>query len=312
MIEVAIMIEGQNGLNWMRWQRIAGAVEACGYIGLYRSDHYTNANPPDQDSLDCWVSLTWLASHTQRIEFGPLVSPISFRHPTHTARMAAALDDLSGGRFTLGIGAGWQEREHTNYGWDLLPPNERFLRLEEGLEVISLLLKSDDPVDFAGKYYQIKEGILLPRPSRTGGPPLLIGGNGRQRTLPLVARFAREWNALLIPPTEIATLNKQLDECINSQGRHPQEVRRSLMTGCIFGLNHKEVEGKVNRRTHGQRTSTELRQRGWIVGTADEIVQQCQQLTEVGIQRVMLQWLDLDDIAGLEAMADGIIAKLSN
>src|SRR4030042_99406 len=311
MIEVAIMIEGQNGLNWMRWQRIAGAVEACGYIGLYRSDHYTNANPPDQDSLDCWVSLTWLASHTQRIEFGPLVSPISFRHPTHTARMAAALDDLSGGRFTLGIGAGWQEREHTNYGWDLLPPNERFLRLEEGLEVISRLLKSDDPVDFAGKYYQIKEGILLPRPSRSGGPPLLIGGNGRQRTLPLVARFAREWNALLIPPAEIATLNKQLDECLNIQGRHPQEVRRSLMTGCIFGLNHKEVDGKVNRRTHGQRTSTELRQRGWIVGTAAEIVQQCQKLTEVGIQRVMLQWLDLDDIAGLEAMADGIIAKLS-
>jgi len=312
MIEVAIMIEGQNGLNWMRWQRIAGAVEACGYIGLYRSDHYTNANPPDQDSLDCWVSLTWLASHTQRIEFGPLVSPISFRHPTHTARMAAALDDLSGGRFTLGIGAGWQEREHTNYGWDLLPTNERFLRLEEGLEVISRLLKSDDPVDFAGKFYQIKEGILLPRPSRSGGPPLLIGGNGRQRTLPLVARFAREWNALLIPPAEIATLNKQLDECLNIQGRHPQEVRRSLMTGCIFGLNHKEVEGKVNRRTHGQRTSAELRQRGLIVGTADEIVQQCQQLTEVGIQRVMLQWLDLDDIAGLEAMADGIIDKLSN
>ena len=312
MIEVAIMIEGQNGLNWMRWQRIAGAVEACGYIGLYRSDHYTNANPPDQDSLDCWVSLTWLASHTQRIEFGPLVSPISFRHPTHTARMAAALDDLSGGRFTLGIGAGWQEREHTNYGWDLLPTNERFLRLEEGLEVISRLLKSDDPVDFAGKFYQIKEGILLPRPSRSGGPPLLIGGNGRQRTLPLVARFAREWNALLIPPAEIATLNKQLDECLNIQGRHPQEVRRSLMTGCIFGLNHKEVEGKVNRRTHGQRTSTELRQHGLIVGTADEIVQQCQQLTEVGIQRVMLQWLDLDDIAGLEAMADGIIDKLSN
>jgi alkanesulfonate monooxygenase SsuD/methylene tetrahydromethanopterin reductase-like flavin-dependent oxidoreductase (luciferase family) len=140
----------------------------------------------------------------------------------------------------------------------------------------------------------------------------LIGGNGRQRTLPLVARFAREWNALLIPPAEIATLNKQLDECLNIQSRHPQEVRRSLMTGCIFGLNHKEVEGKVNRRTHGQRTSAELRQRGLIVGTADEIVQQCQQLTEVGIQRVMLQWLDLDDIAGLEAMADGIIDKLSN
>jgi F420-dependent oxidoreductase-like protein len=311
MIEVAIMIEGQNGLNWERWQRIAGAVEACGYQGLFRSDHYTNSNPPDMDSLECWVSLTWLATHTHRIEFGPLVSPISFRHPTHTARMAAAVDDLSGGRLTLGIGAGWQEREHANYGWDLLPPKERFLRLEEGLEVISRLLKSDKPVDFNGTYYHIKEGILLPRPARTGGPPLLVGGNGRHRTLPLVARFAQEWNAIFIPPAEIASLNQQLNEYIKIQGRQPQDVRRSLMTNCVFGLDHKEVEQKVNQRTHGQRTPAELHQRGMIVGTAEEIVEQCQQLAEAGIQRVMLQWLDLDDIAGLEAMADGILVKLS-
>lgn len=141
MIEVAIMIEGQNGLNWKRWQRLASVVEACGYIGLYRSDHYTNADPPDMDSLECWVSLTWLATHTERLEFGPLVTPMSFRHPTHTARMAAAVDDLSGGRLTLGIGAGWQEREHVNYGWDLLDPKERFSRLEEGLKIISQRLK---------------------------------------------------------------------------------------------------------------------------------------------------------------------------
>jgi F420-dependent oxidoreductase-like protein len=311
MIEVAIMIEGQNGLNWERWRRIAGAVEACGYQGLFRSDHYTNSNPPDLDSLECWVSLTWLATHTHRIEFGPLVSPISFRHPTHTARMAAAVDDLSGGRLTLGIGAGWQEREHFNYGWDLLPPKERFLRLEEGLEVISRLLKSDEPVDFTGKYFHIKEGILLPRPARTGGPPLLVGGNGRHRTLPLVARFAQEWNAIFIPPAEIASLNQQLNEYIKIQGRQPQDVRRSLMTSCVFGLDHKEVEQKVNQRTHGQRTPDELHQRGMIVGTAEEIVEQCHQLAEAGIQRVMLQWLDLDDIAGLEAMADGILDKLS-
>src|SRR4030042_891559 len=217
MIEVAIMIEGQNGLNWKRWQRIAAAVEACGYIGLYRSDHYTNANPPDLDALECWVSLTWIASHTKRIEFGPLVTPISFRHPTHTARMASAVDDLSGGRLTLGIGAGWQEREHNNYGWGLLPKNERFKRLEEGLEVISRLLNSADPVDFTGKYFHIKEGILLPQPSRPGGPPLLIGGNGKLRTLPLVARYAHEWNALLLPPLEIANLNKMLDEYLRIQ-----------------------------------------------------------------------------------------------
>jgi F420-dependent oxidoreductase-like protein len=311
MIEVAIMIEGQNGLNWKRWQRIVSTVESSGYTGLYRSDHYTNANPPDQDSLECWVSLTWLASHTHRIEFGPLVSPISFRHPTQIARMAAALDDLSEGRMTLGLGAGWQEREHKNYGWDLLPIKDRFIRLEEGLEVISRLLKSDQPVDFSGEYFNLNEGILLPRPSHQGGPPILIGGNGKTRTLPLVARFAQEWNALFIPPDEFSKLNIKLDEYTVHAGRRPDEIRRSLMTGCVFGLDPEEVDEKVNRRTKGQRTPADLRQRGLIVGTADEIVEQCRKLADVGVQRVMLQWLDLDDFAGLEAMADGILDKLS-
>ncbi len=311
MIEVAIMIEGQNGLNWKRWKNIAAVVEASGYKGLYRSDHYTNANPPDLDSLECWVSLTWLATHTQRIEFGPLVTPISFRHPTHTARMAAAVDDLSGGRLTLGTGAGWQEREHANYGWGLLEPKERFSRLEEGLEVITQLFKSDGPVNFTGNYYHINEGILLPRPMRVGGPPILIGGNGIKRTLPLVARFAQEWNAVLIPPAEIIRLNAQLDEYIKLQGRQPKDVRRSLMTGCVFGVDQHDVERKVNLRTHGQRNATELRQRGLIVGTAEQIVEQCQQLARVGVQRVMLQWLDLDDTLGLETMADGILDRLS-
>ena len=133
MIEIAIMVEGQNGLNWPRWERIARAVEDLGFAGLYRSDHYTNADPPDIDSLECWVSLTWLATNTRRIEFGPLVTPMSFRHPTMIARMASAVDDLSGGRLTLGLGAGWQEREHTNYGFDLLDLPGRFKRYEEGL-----------------------------------------------------------------------------------------------------------------------------------------------------------------------------------
>jgi alkanesulfonate monooxygenase SsuD/methylene tetrahydromethanopterin reductase-like flavin-dependent oxidoreductase (luciferase family) len=177
-MEVAIMIEGQDGLNWPRWQRIALAVEGLGFVGLYRSDHYTNADPPDKDSLELWVSLTWLASHTRRIEFGPLVSPVSFRQPTMTARMASAVDDLSGGRLTLGLGAGWQEREHHNYGWDLLEIGPRFARFEEGLRIITQLLRGETPFDFNGDYCQLHEAILLPRPQRPNGPPILIGGSG--------------------------------------------------------------------------------------------------------------------------------------
>src|SRR5712692_7948254 len=150
MIELAIMIEGQNGLNWERWKRIARAVEDWGFVGLYRSDHYTNANPPDLDSLECWVSLAWLATNTRRIQFGQLVSPLSFRHPTMLARMARDVDDLSGGRLTLGLGAGWQEREHKNYGWELLELKERFERFREGVQVVTSLLVSDAPINFSG------------------------------------------------------------------------------------------------------------------------------------------------------------------
>jgi F420-dependent oxidoreductase-like protein len=312
MIQVAVMIEGQNGLNWKCWQNIAAAVEANGYKGLYRSDHYTNANPPDQDSLECWVSLTWLASHTKHIEFGPLVTPTSFRHPTHTARMAAAVDDLSGGRLTLGIGAGWQEREHHNYGWNLLSPKDRFNRLEEGLKVITQMFHSENPIDFEGKFFQLHEAILLPRPSRPGGPPILVGGNGSKRTLPLAARYASVWNALLIPPHEFSRLNKKLDKYLADQGRKPQEMFRSLMTGCIFGLDQADVEKKVKLRTKGLRSISDLMQRGMVIGTAEDIIDQCQQFEQAGVQRIMLQWLDLEDIKGLEAMASGILSKLSS
>ena len=303
MIEVAIMIEGQNGLNWLRWQKIAQAVESLGFAGLYRSDHYTNANPPDIDSLELWVSLTWLASHTQRIEFGPLVTPVSFRHPTMTARMAAAVDDLSGGRFTLGLGAGWQEREHDHFGWDLLDVPRRFQRLEEGLEVITRLLNSDTPVDFSGEFYRLKEAILLPRPQRRGGPPILIGGNGPKRTLPLVVKYASEWNAVYIPPDEFAKRNRQLNEMLAANGRAPSSVRRSLMTGCYFGRDEAEVQMKL-----GKRSRDDLRKQGVVIGTAAEVMDQLGEYARVGVQRIMLQWLDLDDLDGLEAMAKSVVA----
>jgi len=311
MLDIAIMIEGQNGLTWERWQRIANTVEALGFTGLYRSDHYTNASPPDKESLELWVSLTWLASQTERFEFGPLVTPVSFRHPTMTARMASAVDDLSGGRFTLGLGAGWQEREHTNYGWDLLDIPDRFTRFEEGLEVISQLLKSDKPVDFKGEYFQLNEAIILPRPNRTSGPPLLIGGNGPNRTLPLVARYADEWNALFITPDKFKDLNMKLDELLETENRQPESVRRSLMTGCVFGSSDAQVEEKAKSRGSGKLTVAELKERGLVIGTPDEIIEQLGSFARVGVERIMLQWLDLDDIDGLEAMAKSILPQIN-
>lgn len=304
-IEIALMVEGQNGLTWPRWQQLAQAAENLGFVGLYRSDHFTNANPPEKESLELWISLAWLAAHTKRIEFGPLVSPVSFRHPALTARMAAAVDDLSGGRLQLGLGAGWQEREHTMFGFDLLPIGPRFQRFAEGLEVITRLLRSDTPVTWIGSYYQLRDAILLPRPQRPGGPPIVIGGNGEKRTLALTAQYADEWNAVFVPPARFAELNAKLDELLTTAGRSRGAVRRSLMIGSVFGRNEAEVE-----RLLAGRDRANLRARGILVGTASEIVEQIHAFAAVGVERIMVQWLDLDDLDRLEAFATQVLPQL--
>jgi F420-dependent oxidoreductase-like protein len=301
-MDIAIMLEGQNGLTWPRWQRLAAAAEDLGFAGLYRSDHFTNANPPDGNSLELWTSLTWLASHTRRLEFGPLVTPVSFRDPVFTARFARDVDDLSGGRLRLGVGAGWQEREHEHFGYDLLDVPERFARFEEGLEVITRLLRSDTPVDFDGDYFRLHEAILLPRPQRGGGPPLVIGGNGVRRTLPLVVRYADEWNAVFSTAEQFAELDGQLDALLAAAGRAPDAVRRTLMTGLVFGRDAAEFVHKLRGRDPAA-----LRARGLLVGDVDGIRAQLGALAVAGVQRVMLQWLDLDDVEGLSALARGVL-----
>lgn len=304
MLEIAIMIEGQNGLTWTRWQKIAKLAEDLGFVGLFRSDHFTNSNPPDIESLELWTSLTWLADNTKRIEFGPLVTPFSFRHPVHTARMAAAVDDLSDGRLVLGLGAGWNEREHHLFGFDLLKPNARFDRFDEGMQVVTRLLQSDDPLTFRGQYYQLSDAVLLPRPQRPGGPRILVGGNGVKRTLSYVVRYASEWNCVSLLPEDFSRLNQRLDEMLHGAGRSPESVRRSMMTGCVFGKDEATLKQKI---TEYGRTLKELQQRGTVAGSLSAIQEQLAALEEVGLQRIMLQWLSLDDLESLEALAKGIL-----
>jgi F420-dependent oxidoreductase-like protein len=303
--EVAIMIEGQDGIDWARWQRLVRAVEDLGYAGLYRSDHFTEATGPNKDALELWTSLTWLADNTSRIEFGPLVSPVSFRHPVITAWQASAVDNLAGGRLRLGVGAGWQEREHESYGFDLLDTDRRFARFEEGLEVITGLLRSDGPVSFDGEFYRLRDAVLMPRSPRPGGPPIVIGGNGVRRTLPLAARYADEWNAVLVTPERFAELDDRLDELLQEAGRPPEQVRRTLMTRVVFGRTNADVERKL-----AGESADELRSGGVIVGTSSEVTEHLGRLDEAGVERVMLQWLETDDIDGLEAMAQTVLPQL--
>ena len=297
------MIEGQNGLTWPRWQRIAPLVEALGFAGLYRSDHFTNAGPPDRESLELWTSLSWLATHTRRIPFGPLVTPCSFRHPVMTARMATAVDELSGGRLVLGMGAGWQEREHTHYGFDLLDLGSRMARFEESLQVVTALFTSADPPTFPGRYFRLLDAVLLPRP-RPSGPPILVGGNGLKRTLPLAARYAVEWNATLQTAEGFRHLTARLDTLLARHDRDATAVARSMMTGLVFGRSPAEVTRQLERRG---RTREEMRSRGVLVGTGEEVIAQLRELSSAGLQRIMLQWLDLDDLDGLRAFAEAVL-----
>jgi F420-dependent oxidoreductase-like protein len=304
MLEIAIMIEGQNGLTWPRWQKITQLVEDAGFVGLFRSDHFTNSNPPDLESLELWISLTWLACNTKRLEFGPLVTPFSFRHPVHTARMASAVDDLSNGRLILGLGAGWNEREHHLFGFDLLEPEARFERFNEGMEVVTRLLQSDEPVTFDGRFYQLRGATLLPRPHRRGGPKILVGGNGVKRTLSYVVRYANEWNCVSLNPQEFTRMNAKLSDRLAAAGRKPESVRRSMMTGCVFGKDDATLKEKLAARG---KSLEQLQQDGTVAGHISAVKEQLQELEQAGLQRIMLQWLDLDDLESLEALAKGVL-----
>ncbi len=306
MMRIGLMIEGQDGLTWERWRRLLQAAEDLGFAHVFRSDHFTNPEPPDTASLELWTSLTYAAGHTARIEFGPLVTPVTFRHPAITARMAAAVDDLSGGRLTLGIGAGWQEREHRLFGVPFPPVEVRYGMLQEYLEVVARLLRSDQPVSYQGQQYALDQAILLPRPQRPGGPPILVGGNGPRRTLPIAARYADEWNAVHVNPTRLGELNQRLDGLLDQAGRPRNALRRSAMLAARFARDEQALavlEGQFAERG----TTTEEVSRCGLVGTPTMWVDQLRAYADAGADRVMLQWIDQDNIADLEVIARDVL-----
>jgi F420-dependent oxidoreductase-like protein len=307
------MIEGQDGLTWPRWQRLAAEVEQLGYAGLFRSDHFTNAAPPDKESLELVVSLAYLAGSTSRIHFGSLVAPFSFRDPAMLARQAAAIDDLSGGRLILGLGAGWNEREHTLFGYQLGDVPTRMARMQEGLEVVTRLLRSDEPVTYAGTFYQLSGATLLPRPQRRGGPQIMVGGNGPKRTLPLVARYADVWNGVFLSPDDFRQRSTALDELLRAAGRQPSDVRRTLMTGIFFGRDlaalDRQLESERQFRPElaalpREALIAKMRERNVIVGTPDMVAEQISACAQAGAEELMLQWLDQEDVDGLRGLAE--------
>jgi F420-dependent oxidoreductase-like protein len=300
-MKVSLMVEGQNGLTWGRWRHILELAERLKFPGVFRSDHYFIGQ--QQDSLDPYLSFAFAAEMTSTIRFGPLVSPVTFRSPVDHARMAAQVDLLSGGRFTMGVGAGWNEPEHNAYGIGFPPIKERFERLEESI-LLMRQLWTGSPASFEGKHYQLREANMQPKPAN-GRPPLLIGGGGEKKTLRLVARYADEWNGVNMTPDVFRHKLDVLARHCEREGRDPAVVAKSMMTFAIVGPSQTDIDAATARlmsTVGGGGSPEEFRknaaQRGMIVGGTGEVVDRLGKLAELGMQEVMFQHFnfDVDDV----------------
>ena len=315
MVAVSLSIEAWAGLTWPLWKRWVTEVEQHDFAGLFRSEHFTFAPLPARDAPELTVSLAYLADHTTRVHFGPLVAPVSFRDPVILARQAASLDALSDGRMILGVGAGGMQLEHDMFGYDLGTMSTRMDRLEEALEVITRLFRSEEPVSFTGRFYQLRDAVL--RPPRPGGPPILIGGNGLKRTLPLVARYADIWNGTRLTPEEYQAHSAKLDELLRTHGRQPADVKRTATGVIVCGRTTAELERRISwwrRALPGLATAPldtildHFRSNGNLIsGSPDEVVEQIRAYGAAGAAEMLLQWFTLDDFEGLELLVEHVL-----
>jgi F420-dependent oxidoreductase-like protein len=299
-IALALMIEGQEGLTWERWRTLAAAAEETGYQALFRSDHLTGLfGEPTHASLDAWASLTWLATHTRRIRFGPLVCPLTFYHPALLAKRAAAVAELSGGRLDLGVGAGWHEGEHAMFGIPFPSLRERMDRLECGVRAIRALWRGQ-PVTLEQPYSPLREAQSFPLPPG-GRVPLLVGGRGERRTLRVVAEHADEWNVTRVTVEEYAAKARVLADHCRAVGRDPAAIRRSLMVPIVTGRTAAEVDARRARaRALFPRLPEDAagwRAAGFLHGTPDDIRRDLARWESAGMSRLMLQIIDMTDDA---------------
>jgi F420-dependent oxidoreductase-like protein len=206
--------------------RAADAVEVFEHAWLF--DHFIPiAGDPDGPCLEGWTLLAALAAQTRRIRVGHMVNGNTYRHPAVLANMGATLDIISNGRLDMGIGAGWNELEHTSYGIELLPPGKRLSQFEEACEVIRLLW-TQKYADFEGTYYQLKQARCEPKPVQRPYPPIVIGGSGERRTLRIVAKYADVWNFAGGPVDQFRHKLAVLEEHCRAVGREFASIEKSV------------------------------------------------------------------------------------
>ncbi len=305
MAEIGIMIEGQEDLTWERLFQIAKTVETLGFASLFRSDHLTSLEGFHQRaSLALWPSLAALAAQTERIRFGPMVCSMTFRHPAMVAKMAAAVDQLSGGRLDLGLGAGWYRGEHRMFGVDYPAYGDRLEMLDEGAQVIKGLW-TGQPYTFQGKYYQIESAETYPPPTQAE-PVIIMGGKG-EKTLRVVARLATEWNCSYVGLNTFRQKSGELDRNCLAIKRDPATLRRSLMIPFVIGRDGRAIQNRIDAHRAMfpslPKTLDDWHEAGFIGGSPGQLADQLNSFAGAGVQRFMLQHNDLDDLDSLELLA---------
>jgi F420-dependent oxidoreductase-like protein len=308
---IGIMLEGQEDLTWERFFRLAQTIEALGFESLFRSDHLTALAPfPQRQSLELWSSLTALALRTRHLRFGPLVCSLTFTHPALLAKKAAALDELSQGRFELGLGAGWYKAEHKMFGFPFPPFQARLERLDEGAHIIKALW-SGQPVTFSGQHYQLHQAETHPSP-RQNPLPLILGGKNERHTLRIVAQHATEWNCTYIGVAGFVQKSRVLDEHCLALGRDPRSLRRSLMIPFVIGHDAATLQNHIQAHHASSPnwipdTWAAWRAAEFVGGSPAQVVDQLKAYEEAGVARFMLQHNNLDDVTSLELLAREVL-----
>jgi alkanesulfonate monooxygenase SsuD/methylene tetrahydromethanopterin reductase-like flavin-dependent oxidoreductase (luciferase family) len=287
------MIEGQEGVTWEQWLRIAGAAEEAGLDGLFRSDHYGSIHRGDRlGSLDAWTVLAGLAARTERLRLGTLVSPVTFRPASVLAKSAVTVDHISGGRAELGIGAGWLQAEHELHGFPFPSTRERMEELERQLAEIRRQWSDEAPE-------------IQPKPVQRPRMPIIVGGTAGPRTVRAAARFADEYNTVMPSVDEARERRQIVDEAARAAGRGPLTL--SMMIDCVTGRDAAEVAERLDswRRITGRKDA-----RPNLCGTVDELCGRLRDYERAGIERAMLQHLDHEDVDMVAVLGD-VAAELA-
>jgi alkanesulfonate monooxygenase SsuD/methylene tetrahydromethanopterin reductase-like flavin-dependent oxidoreductase (luciferase family) len=314
-MDLALMIEGQEGVGWDEWVALAGACEQYDIPTLFRSDHYMNLDGkrPGSGSLDAWGTLNALAAVTSRVRLGTMVSPATFRHPSELARLVTTADLISGGRVELGLGAGWHEREHLAHGFPFYGSNrERMDVMEEQLQIV-LGSWAPGPFNFAGEHYTLVDLDAQPKPTQAPHPPLLMGGLAAPRGARLAALYADEYNTVFPTVDQVRERKANLTAAAEQVGRE-RPLPLSVMTLTIIGSDQADLDRRVAAVARAQSVSAEEllanANPGWVIGTVEQALEQLGALADAGVSRVMCQHLAHDDLAFVELLGRVVAPQL--